>query len=507
MADSDRDITGGFASILSGRVGALLLGLIITPIIVRILGSGRYGQYAFLMSVLGMAMIVVDAGIMDGMRKFVAERTEAERGYVFGFYVRVALGTGVVVAGGGVLLVETGVIAPLVGETIASFVILLAGILVVRQLFRAFRSALMGLGLERYSEPLQVGQKALFGLIGIALALLGWGITGLLVGHLVATAGMAIIGLWLLSGRMDFRQVVRRTPDRFPRNELLSFNALSVGLTLLTTSLYHVDILLLQPLAGNQATGYYRAALVVAEFVWFIPFALQMALLHSTAELWADGQHDRIEVLAGRITRYTVALTLLVALGIGVLAGAFVPLYFGDEFTAATRFVLLLLPGAVGFAVARPILAIGQGNGQLRPLVVATAVAALLNLVLNLLLITEYGPDGAAVATSVSYGSMLLFHVVAARRIGFDPLTDLRLWRILVAFAVTAPILLGVVAVLPSPLLALVVVPLTGGVIYGSVSVVVGVVRFSEVEGELGRLPAPISTVVKQAVRTLDPTA
>jgi len=281
---------------------------------------------------------------------------------------------------------------------------------------------------------------------------------------------------------------------------------MSVALTLLTTSLYNVDIILLQPLAGSQATGYYRAALVVAEFVWFVPFALQMTLLHSTAELWANGEYERVEAISARVTRYTVTLTLLVALGIGVLAESFVPLYFGGEFATATGFVLLLLPGAVGFAVARPIFAVGQGNGQLRPLVVGTGVAALLNLFLNLLLIPRFGPGGAAVATSISYGSMLVLHVVAARRIGFDPLDDLRLPRIGLAFVVTAPVLVGLVRLLgPSPL-SLAVVPPVGGIIYGSIAVRAGVVQFSEIESELGRLPTPLASVAKQAVRTLDPS-
>lgn len=473
----------------------------------RILGSTQYGQYAFLMSTLGVLLTVTDAGIMDGMRKFVAEQADKNPDAIFGFYLRVALLVACVVAVGGVILVEVGVVSWLFGEAFVPFILPLAGVLVARQLFMTLRSALMGLGLERYSEPLQVGQKALFGIVGVLLAVLGWNVTGLLVGHFIAAVGVSIGAAWFLSGRISFHRVVQSTPDGFPRRELLSFNVLSVGLTLLMTSLYHVDILLLQPLAGSQATGYYRAALVIAEFVWFIPFALQMALLHSTSELWAAGQQERIDELASRITRYTVALTLLVALGIGVLTDAFVPLYFGEEFATATRFVLLLLPGAVGFAVARPVLAIGQGNGQLRSLVAATAIAALLNLGLNLVLIPRFGPSGAAIATSISYGSMLFMQILAARWIGFKPLCDLRIARIIMAFAVTAPILIGIVRVLPSSIIALLIVPPLGGLIYGTIAVRAGVIRFTEVKDEIARLPEPVATMVLHSIRTLDPTA
>jgi len=505
MSDTDRSLLRGFVSILSGDVGGILVGLAVTPLLVRLLGAGSYGDYAFMLSVLSVLIVATNAGISDGVRKFIAEPRESGwPAVVFGFYFRLALALALVAGLCIALIIQLGLVDGLVGPQFRRYFYLLAVLIGVRQVFLTLRSSLMGLGLEHYSEPLTVLRKVAFGVFGVTLAALEYGVAGVLIGHILASTLASLLAILALTRQIDLTAVWRRvTPDDGTRRELVSFNALSVVLTLLMMSLYHVDILLLRPLAGSEATAYYRAALLVAEFVWFAPFALQMALLHSTSELWAADRVDEVSALSAKVTRCTLALTLIVTLGIASLADAFIPLYFGADFSVAGTIVLFLLPGAFGLAVSRPIFAIGQGNGELRALVAATGTAAVINLVLNLLLIPRYGMRGAAVATSIGYGSMLALHVLSARHIGFNPLADLRLARLCVAGAGTAPVVLGLARVVDEPLLALVVVPPVGATVYAVLVLRLRVVRPDELTPVFARLPARLSAPLKRVVRSV----
>ena len=58
-----RRILRGFFSILSGNFLTLVLGAIIVPLIIRVLGSSLYGDYAFIMSILAITSIITNAGI------------------------------------------------------------------------------------------------------------------------------------------------------------------------------------------------------------------------------------------------------------------------------------------------------------------------------------------------------------------------------------------------------------------------------------------------------------
>ena len=89
---SGRTISG-FLSVLSGKLGATLLGVFITPILVRILGSELYGDYALLLSVLAIITTITHAGISAGIRKFIAEDRNQDgwQNRVFAFYTRFAM--------------------------------------------------------------------------------------------------------------------------------------------------------------------------------------------------------------------------------------------------------------------------------------------------------------------------------------------------------------------------------------------------------------------------------
>lgn len=491
-----------FLSVLGARSAVLLLGLFTSPILVRLVGSGRYGDYAFVLSVLGITMIFVNAGIFDGTRKYIAEGHDrngwAEQ--VFGFYLVVAVVLAAVVAAGYVLVGVSGIPGRLLAPPFDTYLYLLAGLVVARQLYSVARGGLMGLGLESQSEPLQLVQKVVFAIFGLGLAALGHGVVGLLAGQLIGWLVAATVAMVLLARRLDLWVVFRYKAPSVPRRELLSFNVLSVVLILLTASLYHVDILLLRPLAGSRSTGYYRAALTIAELIWFVPNVAQTVFLHSASDLWSRGETDRITRLASRATRYNLGLSLLLTIGMAALAADFMPIYYGTEFRASVEPLLLLLPGALGFALARPIFAVGQGKGALRVLIAATGAASVINLCLNIVLIPKYGASGAAVATSLGYGSMFVFHVFSARRIGFDPLDDLRIGRIVLVAVASAPIIGALSIGIASPFVSLLVVPPAGLLVYGALSLRLGVIDHNEVIRMTERLPDSVAHYAERLI-------
>lgn len=374
-------------------------------------------------------------------------------------------------------------------------------IIIARQANSVARGGLMGLGLENRSEPLVVLRKIVFAISAFSLLYLGYEVSGVLISHLFATGLTASIAYIFFFKEVDAKAVLTSVPDDFPRRELLVFNSFSIVLILLTFSLYHVDILFLRLITGDQATGYYRGALVIAEFLWFVPNALQVVLLHSTSELWSKDQSEQITQLASRTTRYNLPLVLLLAIGLAALAGDFLPIYFGPEFEASVRPLLLLLPGAIGFALARPIFAIGQGKGNLRILIFSTGTVAIVNLVLNALLIPTYGLIGAATATSVGYGLMAVLHIISARRIGFDPVQDLRLARIGLVAVIAGIIIFRAAVLIDSPILSLVIILPFSFILYSILTLHFNVISPEKLEPILTRLPEPLDQHLRIILR------
>lgn len=483
-----------FLSIFSAKIVTTVLAILSTPIIVRLLGPGGYGNYAVLLSIFTIYMIPVSSGVSEGVQKYVAEERDHPhwRERVIRFYTIQA--TGFVLVGAGILLVVTwaGIPARLFGAEFTLYFYLLVLFVLISQ-FRALAyHTVLGFGLEGISEPLNILKKAAIVGLGIVFLLLGYGVTGMLGGHILANLIVAILAGIVLFRRISVRNLFGRAVEPFPHRELLSFNVLNIVLVFLVMSLFHVDVIMLRGLTGDETTGYYKAALQLAEYVWMVPMTLQLLLLHSSSTLWSEGRVQELSDLSSRLTRYTLLLVSLLALGLAVLGHRFVPLYFGQEFAVATLPMLLLLPGVVGFAAARPLQGIGQGSGQIKVLIGAVSVAATLNLVLNVTLIPLYGMFGAAIATSISYGSMFGLFVWASLRIGYNPLTDLRAPRILLTILVVGPPLYLMDTMMPNDLLAFLLIPPLGAGLYLLAAIGTGALDRSEVDTFSEKLRDPI---------------
>ncbi len=479
-----------FLSIFSAKVITTIIAIVSTPIIVRLLGPSDYGDYAVFLSIFTLYMIPVSSGITEGVQKFIAEQRENEHWQeaIIRFYFLLAVA--IVALAVVVLLAVTaaGIPAWSFGSDFTLYFYLLAAFVLIDQFRALCYHTILGFGLEPISESFNVLKKIATVGVGIFLVAVGYGVAGMIIAHIFASVIVTVIATVVILRRVSVHGLFGRLSHSFPARELLSFNALNIVLVLLLMSLYHVDIIMIQAVAGSETTGYYKAALQLAEYLWIVPIALQLLLLHSSSTLWSEGRTAEITDMATRITRYTVLLAGIMAIGVGVLADRFVPLYYGSEFTAATVPLLLLLPGTVGFAVARPLQAISQGSGRLKTLIIATGGGAAMNLVLNALLIPIYGMYGAAVATSLSYASMFGLYVWAARKIGYYPLSDFRGGRISVTIVIAAPLIWLLDVAIASDLLAFAVVPVAGMILYASLALVTGAVDRDELATIIGKV-------------------
>lgn len=502
-----RNIFTAFLSIAGGRVAVLLISAATTPLLFRALGESEYGQYGTVMAVFGMLMILASSGINSGVRKYLAEERDAagwER-HVFGFYFQVAAGLALLAAIVLLVAAQTGLVAYALDPEYVPLFYLLAVLAIAAQFREYVRRALMGLKLEHVSEPLRVAHKLTFAIAGVGLAVLGYGVWGVLVGEIIASSLVFLVAFAFIAREISPFALFDLPPKGFPWRELFTFNYLSVVYFFLLTSMYHVDVIMIELLGTSAQAGVYRAGLVLVQFLWFVPKSVQSVMIQSTSSLWADQNVERINEIASKVTRYTLLLTLLLAIGLGALASDFVPIYYGNADIVLP--VLILLPGTVGFAIARPILAITHAKGALTIVIIATGAAAVLNLVLNRMLIPQYGIAGAAVATTIGYGVLPIFHLLGARKAGYQPLSDVRLVRTLVTAVMAGVPIVALAMLIENPILAMVVVPPVGLLVFSLAAFLTGAVHVDEVLAILTSLPAPVSSRARTLRARLDNSA
>lgn len=247
-----------------------------------------------------------------------------------------------------------------------------------------------------------LGSKSLFALVlGAGLAWLGWGAEAPLVGLLVGT-----VLAWLLFGFCAWRGITPRWPAPA---ELREYCAYGVPLAI-TFSLGWVidssDRMLLAWLIDESATGVYAAGYDLGQQ----SLGLMLVVINTAAYPLVIRQlTDHGEQAASHQLKHNgeliIALALAGAGGLVVLAPVIVDTVFGQSFRddAITVLPWIAVAAAVAGIKAFYLDIAFQLARQTRWQVYTSIVAAVANVLLNLLLIPRYGILGAAWATLIAF--------------------------------------------------------------------------------------------------------
>ena len=190
-----------------------------------------------------------------------------------------------------------------------------------------------------------------------------------------------------------------------------------------TLFLLRLDWWMLGPMLGLRAVGQVSVATALAEWMWYVPTILGSILF----ALVAADRSDAIVAKVARASRAAVAGVAPVAVLLIAVGAALVPAIYGAAYREAGRVFVLLVPGVGAIAVHLVVDSYFAGSG-FPPVSWLGALGALaLKFGLNLVLVPRAGVEGAAMATSLAYLSLLALKLIWLRRERRIPLRELLL--------------------------------------------------------------------------------
>jgi len=186
--------------------------------------------------------------------------------------------------------------------------------------------------------------------------------------------------------------------------------------------LSYTDVLLLQQFRSSQEVGVYFAVVKTLALVSFIHYAMSATTAHRFAEYHALGDRARLSAYVAHAIKWTFwpslgATILLLALGKPLLR------LFGPQFVAGYDIMFVAAVGLVVRAAVGPVERLLNMLGHQYVCALAYAAAFVMNVVLCVALVPQFGGHGAAAATSLSLllETVLLFHI-ARHRLGLHML-------------------------------------------------------------------------------------
>lgn len=194
-------------------------------------------------------------------------------------------------------------------------------------------------------------------LVGVGLMYAGWGITGALIGSVLAQALVLAISMHLLRlPRSAWRAGAASLQG--VRGELASTLAALTGFWLLV----EVDLVLARHFLGAHESGVYAAAGVLARAILFLPASISLVALPHFAETHRDVERSR------RWLRLSLAATGLLAFAAAsvlvVFARPLLILTFGGRYAAGAEFLPFLAPAMACLALTSVLLYFHIASGS-----------------------------------------------------------------------------------------------------------------------------------------------
>ena len=160
---------------------------------------------------------------------------------------------------------------------------------------------------------------------------------------------------------------------------------------------YKVDIIMLDRFyVSTTDIGIYSLGVMLAQKIWIITDALKDILLSKLAK-------GRTVDEVSKVTRISLFITILIIIGVICFGKPFIVLLYGKEYSGSYLVTLIIMAGVVGMVFYKMVYSYNVVNGHKNINLILLGIAALLNIIVNIVAIPHLGSLGAALASLVSY--------------------------------------------------------------------------------------------------------
>lgn len=361
----------------------------------RELGAAQIGVFFLFQASLFILGRPADLGIRIAVQKRISEGTDPAAD----LSTAVILKSGLLLAVIAVLFTFRGYVNDYIGLELTGF---LAVALVLQEMSALMKNALSG--------ELRVGETAIIDLSydvvtyvgGIVLVFLGYGVVGL-VSSLIA--GLAV--RFVLAFRA--RDTGFGRPSVARMRSLVRYAKFTVIPGVGHQVHQWMDILILGVLATSDAVGVYEVAWRIGGPVLLAAQSIGVAIFPQFSSWESIGSTEAIENLFSRVLTPSMFLVFPAFFGTLVLSHEILTLVFGAEFGAAWLALIIIMAGKIPTGVRSLVGDALYGLNQPKYVTIATVVTIVVNIVSNVILISEFGIVGAALGTmlAITIGAVL----------------------------------------------------------------------------------------------------
>ena len=216
---------------------------------------------------------------------------------------------------------------------------------------------------------------------------------------------------------------------------IMVFFAMSAG-----ASIYlNLDVVMLRFLQSNEAVGYYNAGIKVKTVLVTCVTSLGTVLLPRLSYYIETADKKAFQLMVGKAFRFVFVAASAVTVYFSIFARESILLFSGEAFLPAVGPMMILMPTVLLIGLSNVTgIQILTPNGREREVMYSIWGGAILDFVLNLIVIPKFSANGAALSTLLAEGMVLLLQCWFLRDVLWSYIRQVQCWKIVIALAVAS---------------------------------------------------------------------
>ena len=374
-----------------------LKGLIILPIITKLLGAENYGVWAQIIVTISLVVPIATLGLPYTLVRFLAaEKNKKEiQGGVYSVLSLIFIVALIISLS---LIFFSGPISNFFGDEqilikILAFVILFECLnLVFLNIFRAFQE------MSRYSFFMIFQTLGEVGLIAAAV-FLGYGLLGAVLSLLIIR-----VITFSIMGRVIVRKIGIKLPNFLRIKKYLSFGLPTVPGNISSWIVQSSDRYLIGFFLGTLFVGYYVPGYTIGSSIMLFVAPLSFVLPAVLSKFFDENKITEVKTYLKYSLKYFLMVAIPSVFGLSILSKQLLTIFSTPEIAAKSYFIVpfialsILLFGV--YAVIAQIIALKKKTKITGTIWMGSAF---LNLGLNFIFIPRFGILGAAITTLIAY--------------------------------------------------------------------------------------------------------
>lgn len=394
------------------KIFLIILKIGMSVITARFLGPAGRGIFYSFFQASGMTNTIFTISIGEGLIYNIG-RGKIKREDTFGTVISLAIFFGTLVAG--VLFLILPLIQEYLLQNISSDSLMLAYLIAPAIMYEYFaNSALRGLKIFSIANKISITSRitvlissclALYIYDGSLYHLFLWYWFGLLVNCLIYSFAL------FQASRFKFFFNVSSIPSTV-RYSLRVHPAV-----LLTELEYRLDIFILLFFLEPAAVGIYSIGVTAAQLVWYASNSVNSIFFPYLSSMEKSKSKNHF---SAKVIRFNLLINFLLVLMLCIFGSFLIDFLYGYEFSESYFVLLILAPGLLVDSIGRNLVAWLKAEGAPKILSIISITSLVINIILNFILIPNFGLYGAALSSVITYSFKALALLVV-----FQGLTNL----------------------------------------------------------------------------------